>query len=132
MKKLGRIRNHFSHEIRMHTRKLLEDVDKTDSDNNTLLQDLFNATERGLEHNDGYLAAMPIFAIVALYKSSPSSQRSHDKNGNMTPFACKLLDGKLVQELVSVSVDHLHFCVSGKRLSEGLTKTNNIMNFVRM
>ena len=121
VKKLGRIRNHFSHEIRVHTRKLLEGADKTDRDN-TLLQDLFNATERGLEHNDGYLAAMPIFAIVALYKSSPSSQRSHDKNGNMTPFACKLLHGKLVQELVSVSEEAFALLCIRKEIIRGLNK----------
>jgi len=118
VKRLGRIRNHFSHEICVHTRKLLEEADKSDSDN-TLTQDLFNATDVGLEDSDGYRAAMPIFAIVALYKSSTSSQRSHDQNGNMTPFACNLLHGKLVQELVLYLRKHWCFCGSGRRSSEG-------------
>jgi len=137
VKKLGRIRNHFSHEIRVHTRKLLEEADKKDCDN-TLLQDLFNATESGFENNDGYRAAMPIFAIVALYKSSTSSQRSHDKNGNMTPFACKLLHGKLVQELVSVSEEAFTLLCIRKEIIRGLNKkkqhhlfcTNIIKNFL--
>jgi len=105
----------------VHTRKLLEEADKTDRDN-TLLQDLFNATEGGLEDNDGYRAAMPIFAIVALYKSSTSSQRSHDKNGNMTPFACKLLDGKLVQELVTLSEEAFALLCIRKEIIRGLSK----------
>jgi len=112
----------------VHTRKLLEEADKTDS-NDTLLQDLFNATEVGLDNRDGYCAAMPIFAIVALYKGTASSQRSHDRNGKMTPFACNLLHGKLVQKLVTLSEEAFALLCIRKEIIRGLSKKKQPQEF---
>ena len=124
VKRLGRIRNHFSHEIRSQTRKCIAKAQELDPDN-TILQDLFNVTVEGYKCKDGYRAAMSIFATVALYKSSSKQQRSHDKNGVMTPFACELLHNKLVQQRVTLSEEAFALLCIRKEIVRGLNNNNN-------
>ena len=87
VKLLGRVRNHFSHQVRIATRNELENSASDDPDS-TLFQDLFNLTINGYDEEDGYKAAKPIYSSLCLYRNTSKNNRGTLRNGDMTVFAC--------------------------------------------
>ena len=128
MKLLGRVRNHFSHQVRIATRNELENSASDDPDS-TLFQDLFNLTINGYDEEDGYKAAKPIYSSLCLYRNTSKNNRGTLRNGDMTVFACSFLNNKLVQDLLSLSEEAFVLLCLRKELVRSLHDKDSQVTF---
>lgn len=120
VKLLGRVRNHYSHQVRTMTQKLLkthrESVCGNDDDSEgqalSISQKLMNYTCLGYQDAVAYEAAKPILAHIALYRKTSKNNRAYNKEGIMTQFACRHLNLKLVQDLLTLSEEaYVSLCI---------------------
>lgn len=118
VKLLGRVRNHYSHQVRTMTQKLLKEEDADGSDDEsestglTMAQKLMNLTCCGYHDANAYSAAKPILAHVALYRKTSKNERAYNKDGKMTQFACRTLNLKIVQDFLTVGEEaFVYLCI---------------------
>lgn len=106
--------------MRTATRNLLEgnttitedDDDDEDAPSLSISQKLINLTCSGYDDSSAYSTAMPIFAHVALYRKTTKNNRAYSKDGSLTPFACRHLNNRLVQDLLTTSEEaFVYLCI---------------------